>query len=302
MQLAKYAKMPTHLRWELYPLAGETSRPWGGSYLEESEWWTKPAEEKSFLGEMKFMGEEILFFKHFFHLNRSFWYFVYPFHIGLFTYFIGFFAMLLIGALMMLGGIAISATAANVWGKLVFYLTLVTGGAGLVFGALGSAGLLVRRILDDNLKPYTRRIDYFNLLLVLVVFLTGFFAWVLADPTFATARQYVKGLITFSSVSDFELLIAAHIMLALLFLAYTPFTNMMHFFAKWFTYHKVRWDDMPNLRGSKLEQGLGPLLNQPVSWSAMHIQHIKRWSDAAQVTTDRTPRIQKGVVNEQEEI
>jgi len=28
-KIFKYAKMPIHLRWELYPLAGETKRPWG---------------------------------------------------------------------------------------------------------------------------------------------------------------------------------------------------------------------------------------------------------------------------------
>ena len=37
----RYLIMPTHLRWELYPLASEKKRTWGGSYLEEPEWWTR---------------------------------------------------------------------------------------------------------------------------------------------------------------------------------------------------------------------------------------------------------------------
>ncbi len=77
-------------------------------------------------------------------------------------------------------------------------------------------------------------------------------------------------------------------LLALL-LVYMPFTNMMHFFAKWFTFHMVRWDDAPNLRGSNLEWEMGPLLNQPVSWSAPHIQSIKHWADVAKTTSGEPP-------------
>ena len=44
LRFVRIQKYPLHLRWELYPLAGETSRPWGGSYLEDNDWWKKPAE------------------------------------------------------------------------------------------------------------------------------------------------------------------------------------------------------------------------------------------------------------------
>ena len=132
---AKYARMPIHLRWELYPLAGEAKRPWGGSYLEDSNWWTKAREEKSFAGEMTFLGKEVLFFKEYFHRNRSFWYIVYPFHIGIFLL-VGFFALLLVDALTMVGGIAVSAESSNAWGLLIHYVTLIVGVAGLIFGAI----------------------------------------------------------------------------------------------------------------------------------------------------------------------
>ncbi len=283
-KVVRYAKMPPHLRWELYPLPGDTKRPWGGSYLEESEWWTKPREAKSLLGELKFMGREVLFFKEYYHRNRSYWYLVYPFHMGIFL-FVGFFALLLVGALTMVGGVAVSAESANAWGKVVYYMTLVVGGAGFVLGIVGGVGLFIRRLIDQDLKPYTERIGYFNLLFVLVVFLTGLFSWAFADHTFATAREYVNSLITFKGAGNIDTLIAAHIILLALLLAYMPFTNMMHFFAKWFSFHRVRWDDVPNLRGSNLERRLGPWLNQPVSWSAPHIQRVKRWADVAQATT-----------------
>jgi len=38
-----WSRMPMHLRWELYPVAHEGGgrAAYGGSYLEESDWWQK---------------------------------------------------------------------------------------------------------------------------------------------------------------------------------------------------------------------------------------------------------------------
>jgi len=280
VKVVRYAKMPLHLRWELYPLAGRIESSGRGSYLEEPEWRTKPRKGKSFFGEMNFMLKEILFFREYFRLNRSFWYLIYPFHIGIFL-FAGYGGLLIVGALTIAGNVTVSADSANLWGRLLYHATLLTGGAGLVLSSLGGIGLLIKKIIDEDLKPYTRRIEYFNLLLTLAVFLTGLLSWVLYDHTFTVVRLYVKNLITFSPVANIEPLLIAHVILLLLTAMYLPFTNMMHFFAKWFTYHKVRWDDAPNLRGSKIERTVKELLNQPVSWSAPHIQSGKSWSEVA---------------------
>lgn len=296
IRLARYARMPVHLRWELYPLAGERNRPWGGSYLEEPEWWSKPREEKGFLNEVKFMGEEVLFFKEYRRLNRPYWYYVYPFHIGAFC-FLGFVALLIVGALTALGGIEVSASSTNLWGQILYYATPVAGGITFVFGTFGSLGLLVRRLTNKDLRPYTRRIEYINMVLILALFLTGLVSWAIYDSAFALGREYVRGMFTLSPVSGIAPLMVAHFLLVLVTAAYMPFTNMMHFFAKWFTYHKIRWDDAPNLRGSGLENRLGALLNQPLTWSSPHAQDLQRWSDIAHELTGRelTPRVKKGV-------
>ncbi|HJX73594.1 MAG TPA: hypothetical protein VJ307_05505, partial [Candidatus Deferrimicrobiaceae bacterium] len=56
-----WSRLPMHLRWELYPVAHEASRAhYGGSYLEETDWWKKPR-EKSLVGELKAMIPEIVF-------------------------------------------------------------------------------------------------------------------------------------------------------------------------------------------------------------------------------------------------
>jgi hypothetical protein len=46
---------------------------------------------------------------------------------------------------------------------------------------------------------------------------------------------------------------------------------MTHFFTKYFTYHKVRWDDEPNFPDSEIRKKLLEQLNFPVQWSAPHI-------------------------------
>ncbi len=295
-RLAKYARMPVHLRWELYPLVGEKNRPLGGSYLEDREWWSSPREEKSFLKEMKFMGEEVIWFKEYYRLNKPYWYYVFPFHIGVFTFMV-FIAALIAGALTQIGGIQISGMSPALWGQFLYYATTVVGGIALIFGTLGSAALLIRRIFNADLRPYTRRIEYFNIILILALFLTGLVSWALYDHVFAVDRQYFVSLLTFSGVPGISPLTISHILLVLITTAYLPFTNMMHFFAKWFTYHKIRWDDAPNLRGSSLESKLGPLHDLPLSWTAPHVQALGRWSDIVreQPTAKPAPRVKKGV-------
>ena len=279
-KMYKYAKMPTHLRWELYPIVGETKRPWGGSYLEEPDWFEKPPEKHSFIAEMMFMGKEIIFFRDYFHRNRSLWYIVFPFHIGVFL-FAAFFVLLFIGALTVVGGIPVSAESSNAWGLLIHYVTLIVGAAALITGAIACLALFIRKIIDPGMSTYTRRIEYFNILLVLAVFITGLLAWAIADPGFEIARGYMKSFMTFNLIENLDGLIATHIILLALLLAYLPFTNIMHFFAKHFTYNDVRWDDAPNLRGSELEKKLAPLLQQRITWAAPHMQSIERWSDIA---------------------
>ena len=87
-----------HVRWELYPVAHEGKRAhYGGSYLEESEWWKKKR-EVSLWGELKVMVPEIVFLVALKEHNSRLWSRSFPFHFGLY----------LVGActaLMMLSGL-----------------------------------------------------------------------------------------------------------------------------------------------------------------------------------------------------
>jgi len=280
----KYASLPVHLRWELYPVAHEIGKAYGGSYLEELDWWHRPR-KINLLGESTVFLREIIFFREYFRSNRRYWSVVYPFHLGLFLL-VAWEVTLLAGSILTLNGLSVSANATNSWLQFTYYCTLISGVAAFILGIFGTAGLLVKRTLNENLRNYTAPIDYFNLAGILLIFLTGLLFWIIEDPSFSAARGFIQGLITFKP-SAIGPLMTINIVLSVLFLAYMPFTRMVHYVAKYFTYHKVRWDDEPNKPGGGLEKKLQSLLDQPAGWSAPHIQAGQSWVE--QVKSNGAP-------------
>jgi nitrate reductase gamma subunit len=83
LRVAKYARAPEHLRWDLYPVAHEPGRAHGGSHLEQKDWWTK-TRHKSHWGAISFMALEILLLKGVWENNRKVWWGSLPFHWGLY--------------------------------------------------------------------------------------------------------------------------------------------------------------------------------------------------------------------------
>ena len=92
------------------------------------------------------------------------------------------------------------------------------------------------------------------------------------------SREFWKGLITFNP-KHVEPAAAIHIALFALLLFYLPFTRSMHYIIRFFAFLRVRWDDEPNLRGSRIEKRVQKWLNQPLDWSAPHIPTGKKWTD-----------------------
>lgn len=274
--------MPVHLRWELYPVAHEKGRSYGGSYLEETEWWHRPRHTNPF-GEFSTFMSEILFFKEYFKSKRGFWYFVYPFHIGLFLL-LAWIVLVVAGAIIRVNGIVVTASSANAAIVVIYYLTLFVGLAAFVLGIFGTVGLLVKRAGDKDLKIYTDPIDYFNLFVILAIFTLGLATWLFEDPTFGETSDYVQGLFFFRATATGPFLVA-FLLTSSLFLAYLPFTRMTHYVAKYFTYHKVRWDDEPSTKGGRLERQIGALLDQKEEWAAPHVQQGKTWAEQAAGTS-----------------
>jgi nitrate reductase gamma subunit len=275
VKISRYFRMPIHLRWELYPVPHEKGREYGGSYFEDLDWWTKPR-SKSVFKDVTDILKRYLFFGEYYRKTRGYWLGLYPWHIG-FYLLMGFQGLALLSAILMATtGLAISSTS-GVGGEILYYLMLVVAIVSFVVGIIGSIGLLIKRLTDQDLKAYASPENYFNYLFFLVVFLSLLFAWVY-DPTLSAYRDFWVSLITAGSAS---LPVATYVFIVIfaLHVIHLPFTRSTHYITKILAFFWVRWDDKPNLRGSKIERKLEKLLGQPVTWSAAHIQSGSTWGE-----------------------
>ncbi len=275
----KYASAPVHLRWELYPVTADREKKYGGSYYEEMEWWKK-LPKKNLFHEALAMGEEILLLKGVYENNRSLWYASYPFHLGLYTL-VGLIGLLVVGSVAEMAGISVAFGSSSFIGVVLYCLTMLAGYVGLTLALIGCVGLLVKRSQDPLLKRMTSSADYCNLLYILALLVVAGAAWLFADPTFAVARRIAQSLLLFQPIPQTSGIVLLELILFSVFLLYMPFTRMTHFFAKYFTYHQVRWEDSPNLPGGPWEAKINQVLNFGVSWQAPHIQKGKTWAEVA---------------------
>ncbi len=274
-----YARLPLHLRWELYPVPHEDKEraAHGGSYLENKEWWTQPI-HVNHVGELKAMLAEILFLKGLWEFKRKMWYRSYPFHLGLYLL-IGAAALLLADAL----GWIVAPAAWGGWGAVLHAAYLILGLAGAVLALLGAAGLFFERLSDDDLKTYTTPGDLFNLIFFIVTTGVLLAAYFFTPAQSWSAVELARGVFTFDTGVAIPGLLAAGLVLGALLTAYIPLTHMSHFIAKYFTYHSIRWSDRPNYRDPKLEAKLAECLAYRPSWSAAHVgaDGKKTWVDIA---------------------
>ena len=276
----KISRMPVHLRWDLYPIPHEKGKEhYGGSYFEEINWWTKPL--KFSLGsEVKEMSREIFLIQSLYRNNRPLWFFSFPFHVGL--YFLIMFAfLLLLGAVLEIAGITIAAASGNIIPQLIYVLTMVSCFMGSVLGAFGAIGLFFSRLFKKDLRPLSTPSDYFNLILLAALFISCFAVWLVADRSGDVLRSFIRQSLLFKPASPVPSAVALQLILTAIFFIYLPFTHMTHFVGKYFTYHKVRWEDHPNIRGGKIEKAVVEALGYRLNWSAPHIKAGSTWAEAA---------------------
>jgi len=280
-----FAKLPMHLRWELYPVAHEGKKAsYGGSYLEEFEWWDKPR-EKSAVGELKVMIPEIMFLVALKEHNRKMWTHSFPFHFGLYLIIASTMFMLLASILSAIW----PALAGGRFDTVLQYAAAVCGVSGMGLGIFGAFGLLVRRLTARDLKAFTTPADLFNLVFFIVAFGVAFLHFVTVDRDFLLVSSFVDNLVSFNLAAPpagggGNAFLAITVVLLSLLLAYIPLTHMSHFVGKYFAYHAVRWNDVPNLPGSESEGKVGDLLSQNLTWAAPHIrggEGKKTWGEAA---------------------
>jgi len=289
IRIHSWVRMPMHLRWELYPVAHEGARAsYGGSYLEDSEWWTRPRRASRW-GELRAMVPEILFLVALREHNRQLWTRSFPFHFGL--YLVAGCTVLMAAAGLL--GACLPGLMTGPLGGVMRGLILLTGHAGLVLGLAGAIGLLQRR-RRRPLRDYSAPMDFANLAFFVIAFAFALLTAWTVDRSFATVSELVGNLATFNIApltgSGLEVMLpcAAAILLAVL-AAYIPLTHMSHFIGKFFAYHAIRWADEPNLPGGAQERAINDLLSLPVSWSAPHIRGdgTKSWREVATEDPDR---------------
>ncbi len=295
-RFAKIARLPTHVRWELYPVAHEKGRAdYGGSRFEELDWWTKPI-EKSLLGEMKVMIPEILFLAGVRHKNPSQWLRSFPFHFGLYLFIVT--IVLLIG-----GGLAEALGAdfgsnASWPASLTSTLTPIFGLTGLGLGLVGAIALLLRRLMNEDYREFTSSADFFNLFFFVAAFAVALIAQAAGDPDFSRMRGFFAGLMTLGShdpAVGITPLMGVEVILLSLLVAYIPLTHMSHFFTKYFMYHDIRWGDEPLVVGGKLEAKMMTILGMKPTWAAPHIRGdgAKTWVDVATSTGTEEEEVAK---------
>ncbi len=280
IRAAGYARMPLHLRWELYPVPHEEPdrARHGGSYFEAPDWWTRPF-RFHWLGELKIMLPEMLFLKALWEFNRPLWRVSFPFHFGLYL-------LIATGGLVGLTALAVlwvPERLADAHLLALHYLYTTTGLAGAALALLGAAGLLVRRLRDRTLRIYTAPGDLFNLAWFLAAVALLGAGYLTRGPGDPETLELARGLLAFDLSLRPSLLECSGLALAALLAAYIPWTHMSHFIAKYFTYHSIRWDDLPQAQAREIRQKIARYLAYRPTWSAPHVMADGRrtWADIA---------------------
>jgi nitrate reductase gamma subunit len=270
------ARLPAHLRWELAPIPHEKGKGYGGSYLEEHEWWRR-SRRRSHTASIIYMLREIFLMRGIWKNNRSLWPFSLFLHAGIYLFIM---ALLLhiINAIFIVTNV--TASVLDVFQNIAAVLAL----AGYLAGGLAAISLIMKRRLDGDYQPFTSTAMYFKLIFLGAVFISGIGAWFGTANFGAVMSNFMKNLFTLNSGITASVPLSIHTIISLVFIIYLPFTDMFHFIAKYFTYHAVRWNDEPS--DEKMQVELRALIGQPTDWSAPHAGSGKSWAEMAAGKTE----------------
>ncbi len=266
IKIVRYLRLPIHLRWELYPVIHEENYYYGGSYFEYINWWTKKR-QRSLLRSLIYLMREYLYMGSYLKSNVYYWLFLYLSHIS-YILLIVLQAIIILSSLLKTIGIDTS----------LYGLAEFVGPVCFITGIAGNMGLLIFRIVKDELRLYTSTFMYLGYIFHLILCLSGLAMWLHDDNPFLQYENFWKGLFTFSPVGITPLL-TCFIILINLHLIYLPFTRAIHYITRLFAFFMIRWDDKPNIKGSELEKRLLNAFEQKVTWSAPHIYSEKKWNE-----------------------
>jgi nitrate reductase gamma subunit len=272
VRVVKIVSMPAHLRWELAPIPHEKGKNrYGGSYLEDYEWWHKKP-RKSLAAVLIYMAKEIILLKGVWKNNRALWPFSFSMHTGIYLVILSV-LLHVINALCIIT--SVPAAILNAFENIAAIIAIV----GYILGVFGVTGLILKRSLDASLRNFGTFSIYFRLVFLAAVFISGISAWFYTTDFAATIGLFTRNVLTLDTAITTSIPLAVNIIISLLFLIYLPLTDMSHFITKYFTYHAVRWNDKP--LDTKMEAELNGLKKQTTNWSASHVPPDKTWAEIA---------------------
>ena len=262
------ARLPRHIRWELYPLPRDGA---AGSKYQQVDWAARQ-HRATHLAEMLFLIQEIFLLKKVFTHGRRLWPGSFLLHIGLY---------LSIAAGSLLGLEVLSDVCGAGTFSPLHRATLWLGLWGVSLGLAGTLYLLVLRLADGGLRRMSDPATFLHLLLLATMFAGWLVAGLRAEGNLTGLRKHLAALLSGrpGTIGQPALLFALFV--TALFLIYLPWSRMFHFVAKYFFYHAVLWENEPMRSGSRLEQDFVRYLGYTASWSAQHVRPQGSWAEQA---------------------
>jgi len=266
-KITRVTAQPLALRWEVYPVPHESKerREYGGSYMEEVDWAAKAVRPSRLPGLLE-IAKEVIYLKRVREFNRyGLWAVSLAMHWGLY------FGVWTIGLLIL----------ESILG-MPFAFTPFVGGIAFALGAIGSLGIIVKRWTNAELGLYTVPADLFNLIWIAALFIFGIVGG-LMDTTFAGYRAYIGSVLTFKP-AIIPPMVLIHFIALELFMIYMPFTKIIHYIGKYFTFEQTLWDDAFKAKNSATDKKVQQQLGYTMTWNAPHIAPGKTWLEQAQLT------------------
>jgi len=173
--------------------------------------------------------KETFFFRSLFKGDKSLWMFSWIFHTML--------ALVFIGHLRVISWIpdrvllSFGMTEQN-----INTMSQVSGGLAGIIILIMVAILFLRRLFTTRVREISMRGDYFALILILVILITGDAMRFISHFDLALTRDYFWGLITLSPVAlPANNWFMAHYLFAQILFIYMPFSKLLHFGGIFFT-------------------------------------------------------------------
>ncbi len=271
IKLIMYVRAPVHLRWEIHK---------GSSIYEETNWRTRK-NDMGFFVKLKSALLDIFLQREYYRRNRSYWYLLMIFHVGLYL-------LILWHAWLFIAALIIDVESAPAWG-------MVWGHIATAVITIGGLGILIRRITDPDMRIYYPRTHFIKWIFIVGTLAGGFYATqFFFEGDSVQLVRYVNDQLQFdfSHKLDPETVPSIHMLMISAWMIYLPFSHMMHLIFRY--YHELRYDHVPNLPGSALEKKISQQLEKHVSWADVHIQTGKKWGEIAGGLPDEMLETKKG--------